>query len=253
MSEKRVLCIIPARGGSHGLPGKNIRPLVGLPLIAHSLECARMCKEITRTIVSTDSEEIAKVAREHGGDVPFLRPADLAGDATPMAPVLAHATKEIERLEAEAAGTGRSAPYDVVILFDPTSPGRLPSDVTQAVALLDSDASAQGVIAVSKPTFNPFWVGVVEKDGAIVPAFDTSKTYERRQDVPVFRRINGSLYVWRRDYVVNHTGPWHAARQLPLEIPESRAFSIDDLYEFQVAELLLTSGLLTLPWLPAKS
>jgi CMP-N,N'-diacetyllegionaminic acid synthase len=237
-----ILAIIPARGGSRGLPGKNVRPLGGLPLIAHSLKCAAMCKEIDRTIVSTDSDEIAAVARAHGADVPFKRPAELAGDETPMAPVLAHAVTEVEKAE------GRR--YQTVILLDPTSPGRLPGDVTEALRMLAADAAAQGVIAVSRPTFNPFWVGVVEKDGAIVPAFDTSKTYERRQDVPVFRRINGSLYVWRRDYVVSHTGPWHAARQLPLEIPESRAFSIDDLYEFQVAELLLSSGLLTMPWLP---
>ncbi len=236
-----ILAIIPARGGSRGLPGKNVRPLGGLPLIAHSLKCAAMCREIDRVVVSTDSDEIANVARAHGADVPFMRPAELAGDETPMAPVLAHAVLEIEKAE------GRR--YETVILLDPTSPGRLPSDVTEALRMLAADATAHGVIAVSRPTFNPFWVGVVEKDGAMVPAFDTSKNYERRQDVPTFRRINGALYVWRRDHVVNHKGPWHEHRHLSLEIPESRAFSIDDLYEFQVAELLLGSKLLTLPWL----
>jgi len=76
----RVLAVIPARGGSKGLPGKNIRPMAGVPLIAHSLMLARMCPEIDRCVVSTDAESIAKVAREHGGDVPFLRPAELAHD-----------------------------------------------------------------------------------------------------------------------------------------------------------------------------
>ncbi len=242
MSERPMLAIVPARGGSRGLPGKNIRQLAGLPLIAHSLRLAKMCPSIDRTIVTTDSEEIAAVARAHGGDVPFLRPASLAQDDTPMMPVLKHAVEEVERAE------GRR--YASVLLLDPTSPGRLPEDVVRSIELLSGDPDAAGVIAVSKPTFNPFWVGVVEKEGAqIVPAFDTSKTYTRRQDVPPFLRINGALYLWRRDYVVDPPPIWYDRRHLGLEIPEARAFSIDDLYEFQVAELLVSSGLIDLPWL----
>jgi len=238
------LAIIPARGGSKGLPGKNVRSLAGLPLLAHSLRCAALCPEIDRTIVSTDSDDVAGVARAYGGDVPFQRPSELARDDTPMMPVMKHAVEEVERQE------GRR--YETVVLLDPTSPGRIPSDVAAAFAALTDDATADGAIAVSRPTFNPFWVGVVERDGALVPAFETQRTYVRRQDVPVFRRINGSLYVWRRDYVVGHEGAWHERRHVPIEIPEARAFSIDDLYEFQVAELLLTSGLLELPWLTEK-
>lgn len=204
-----------------------------------------MCPEIDRCIVSTDSEEIAAVGREHGGDLPFLRPAALARDDTPMAPVLAHAVQQVERQE------GRR--YETVVLLDPTSPGRLPEDVTAAIRILGTDPAAQGVIAVSRPTFNPFWVGVIETDGALAPAFDTSQAYTRRQDVPDFRRINGSLYVWRRDHIVEHTGPWHQRRHLALEIPEARAFSIDDLYEFRVAELLLSSGLIEFPWLKREA
>jgi CMP-N-acetylneuraminic acid synthetase len=242
MSERPILAIIPARGGSRGLPGKNIRELAGLPLIAHSIRFAKMCPAVDRCIVSTDSEEIAVVAREHGGDVPFLRPAELAQDETPMMPVLKHALEEVERAE------GRR--YGSVLLLDPTSPGRMPEDVTRALEILSKSADAAGVIAVSKPTFNPFWVGVVEKEGGqIVPAFDTSKTYTRRQDVPPFKRINGSLYLWRRDYVVDPPAAWYQKPHLGIEIPEARAFSIDDLFEFQVVELLVENGLLELPWL----
>src|SRR5215218_3886475 len=99
MSAHPILAIIPARGGSKGLPGKNIRPLAGLPLIAHSLRLAAMCPEITRCVVSTDDPAIADVARAHGGDVPFIRPRELAGDDTPMMPVLQHALSEVERAE----------------------------------------------------------------------------------------------------------------------------------------------------------
>jgi CMP-N,N'-diacetyllegionaminic acid synthase len=242
MSVYPVLAIIPARGGSKGLPGKNIRPLAGLPLIAHSLQLAAMCPEIARCIVSTDDALIADVARAHGGDVPFLRPAELARDDTPMTPVLQHALNEIERAEGHTYGS--------VLLLDPTSPGRIPADVTRAVALLEGDPNAQGVIACSQPTFNPFWVGVVEKDSYMAPAF-AGPEYARRQDVPAFLRINGALYLWRRDFI-ERGASWRDEPHRALEIPEARAFSIDDLYEFQLAEQLVAAGLVELPWLKAK-
>jgi N-acylneuraminate cytidylyltransferase len=247
MSHRPVLAIIPARGGSRGLPGKNVRSFAGKPLLAHSIAFAKLCPSVDRCIVSTDSEEIAAIAREHGGDVPFLRPAELASDTTPTMPVLKHALVAVEKAEART--------YASVLLLEPTSPGRLLEDVVRAEALLSSDVDAAGVIAVSRPTFNPFWVGVVEgQQHAISPAFDTKKVYTRRQDVPPFFRINGSLYLWRREYVLDHDGPWYERRHLGLEIPEERAFSIDDLYEFQVAELLVTSGVIDIPWMkgPAR-
>lgn len=97
MSVSPILAVIPCRGGSKGLPGKNIRKLAGLPLVAHSIRFANSCPEIARLIVSTDNEEIANVAREHGGEAPFLRPRELAQDETPMWPVLQHALGEMER------------------------------------------------------------------------------------------------------------------------------------------------------------
>jgi len=235
------LAVVPCRGGSKGLPGKNIRPLLGRPLLVHSLACARLVPRIARTIVSTDSETIADVAREHGADVPFLRPAELARDDTPTLPVLQHAVREIEALE------GRR--YGSVLLLEPTSPGRLPHDIDAAFARLDADPTADAVIACSRPTFNPFWVGVVENDGQLAPAFPQASTYTRRQDVPTFYRINGALYLWRRDFLLN-TSSTLAGRRLLHEIPEARAFSIDDEYEFRMIELTLESGLVTLPWLP---
>jgi len=235
------LAVIPARGGSKGLPGKNIRSLAGLPLIAHSLECARLASGLTRVIVSTDSEEIAAVARKHGAEVPFLRPAELARDDTPMMPVLRHALLEMERID------GRE--YDTLLLLDPTSPGRLPTEIDRAMITLAGDPAAAGVMSCSMPTFNPFWVGVVEEDGVLAPAFDGAGKYKRRQDVPPFYRINGSLYLWRRDHVLNGGDDWSKARHLLLEMPEDRALSIDDLYEFQLAEALIEKGLVKLPWL----
>lgn len=234
------LAVIPARGGSKGLPGKNIRPLAGLPLIAHSVRCAERVTRVARTLVSTDSAEIAEVARAAGADVPFLRPAELARDDTPTIPVLQHALAEAERLD------GRR--YGSVLLLEPTSPGRLPEDVERAFALLDGDPGADGVVACSRPHFNPLYVGVVQREGYLAPAFE-GPAHVRRQDAPQFFRINGALYLWRRDFLLR-TGPaWVNGRHRMLEIPERRAFSIDDADDLALAELSIRGGFVKLPWL----
>ena len=105
MSIGPILCLIPARGGSKGLPGKNIRPLAGFPLIAHSILCGKslLGSAVDRLMVSTDSPEIAEIAKRYGADVPFLRPASLAADDTPMLPVLQHAILEMEKIAANAS------------------------------------------------------------------------------------------------------------------------------------------------------
>jgi CMP-N,N'-diacetyllegionaminic acid synthase len=238
------LAVIPARGGSKGLPGKNIRELLGLPLLVHSLSCAAMVPEITRTVVSTDSEEIAETAARYGGEVPFLRPAALADDSTPMMPVIAHAVAEIERLE--------SLRYDYVLLLDPTSPCRFPEDVRTAIRMLSNDPSADGVIACSRPHFNPFWVGVtLSEDGFIVPALPAASATTRRQDAPDFFRINGALYLWRRSFIDGAKSAM-SGRQLMYEIDEARAFSVDTASDFALLEAVLQSGLVTLPWMSSE-
>lgn len=235
------LVVIPARGGSKGLPGKNVRPLAGLPLLAHSIRCAALVPRLARVVISTDSPEIAAVARREGGETPFQRPAELAADDTPMMPVVKHALAEMERIEARRFGS--------VLLLDPTSPGRLPEDIDRAFEMLERDAAADGVVACSVPTFNPFWVGVVEHGPYLARAFDVDARWGRRQDVPPFLRINGALYLWRRDFVASAEPAWLNDRHVALQIPEVRAFSIDDLAEFQVLELVLANGIVRLPWL----
>jgi CMP-N,N'-diacetyllegionaminic acid synthase len=238
MSE--TLAVIPARGGSKGLRGKNIRPLAGRPLLVHSLELARLCPEIARTVVSTDSAEIADVARAAGGDVPFVRPAELAGDETPMLPVLQHVLRELD-----PDGTR----YERLLLLDPTSPGRLPEDVARAHELLESDPSADGVVAVSEPSFNPLWTAVVERGGYLEPVFADAAGYGRRQDVPRVLRINAALYLFRTPFLRGEQESWMRGRHLMLEIPQLRAFHIDGEDDFRVCELVLEHGLVRLPWL----
>jgi N-acylneuraminate cytidylyltransferase len=240
MSAGKILAIIPARGGSKGLPGKNIRPFAGLPLIAHSILCAKMCPGISRVIVSTDSDEIAGKALEYGAEVPFRRPAELAEDTTPMWPVIKHALGQSELAFGER--------YDAVVLLDPTSPARLPTDIASALSTLEGDDGCDGVIGVSEPEFSPYWHCVVEDEGYLRDLFPRAKEFDRRQDVPVVYCINASLYVWRRQLVTDSEN-WRSGRLRMQVIPPARAIHIDELHQFEIAELMVRNGLLALPWL----
>ena len=239
-----MLAVIPARGGSTGLPGKALRTLAGLPLIAHSIRCAELCSEIDRTVVSTDSSAIAAVAESHGCEVPFLRPEHLAADSTPMLGVLQHALREMERID--------ETRYESLLLLDPTSPGRLPSDISEAVRRLEGDPGADGVLGVSEPDFNPLWHCVVEKDGYMAPLLPGATRYTRRQDVPRVYRINAVLYLWRRDFLLSARETWMTGRMLLLEVPKLRATHIDDPTDLELAELILRNGLVQLPWLESR-
>ena len=240
--DARLLAVIPARGGSKGLPGKNIRPFVGLPLVAHTIQFAKLCPEINRCVVSTDSTEIADVARRFQADVPFTRPSDLAQDDTPMLPVLQHALKFVEREENQT--------YDFLLLLDPTSPAREPEDITGALKQLLGCPEADGIIGVSQPDFSPIWHSVVEQGGWMVDLMEDATKYERRQDVPPVYRINGSLYVWRTGFVRRAGDSWRrAGKHLMYEVPEFRAMSFDNAREFERAELLVNNGFISLPWM----
>jgi N-acylneuraminate cytidylyltransferase len=206
---------------------------------------AAISPEIDRCIVSTDSEEIAAVARHHGADVPFLRPANLALDDTPMWPVLQHALLEMERQTEMRFGT--------LLLLDPTSPGRLPEDVVRALAMLDSDPRAAGVVAVSEPAFNPRWVCVEESGGYMKQLLPQTQSYVRRQDVPTTYRVNALLYLWRREHVLNENEPqFYSVPHRMLVVPEDRAMHIDEPRDFAMAELLVREGFVKFPWLASS-
>src|SRR3954447_17249898 len=140
---ERILAVIPARGGSRGLPGKNLKELGGVPLVGHSIAAARTVSQVRRIVVSTDDEQVATVSRSLGADVPFLRPPELATDSAPTGPVVAHA---LQVAEAEAG-----ASYDAVLLLEPTSPVRDPARLADAVDLLGRNAEVDGVVSVSEP------------------------------------------------------------------------------------------------------
>ena len=239
--DQRLVCIIPARGGSEGLPGKNVRPFAGHPLIAHSILLARRCPDVGRIVVSTDSPEIAEIARRYGAEVPFLRPSELARADTPLWPVLQHALAELERAE--------ETPFDQLLLLDPTSPARLPEEVGEALRRLRAAQEADGIVAVSKPDFNPLWVCVVQENGWMRDLFPDAARLQRRQEVSPVYRVNGAFYLWRTALVRTASSWRSGSRLMMFEIPEARAFSIDTMDQFERAEALVKAGLIRLPWL----
>ena len=183
MSKERVLALIPARGESKGIPGKNTKELVGKPLIAYTIEAARECVSIDAILVSTDSEDIAEVARKYGAWVPFLRPAELASDTAKTIDVVIYT---INRLASEGWE------YDYVILLQPTSPLRKPEDIEKAFSL--ALKTGEDVVSVSEVKDSPILIRTCEKNGNLLPLLSESSTV-RRQDMPKYYRVNGSIYV----------------------------------------------------------
>lgn len=240
MQNLSCVAVIPARGGSRGLPGKNLRMLAGVPLIVHSVRVALATPEVDQCIVTTDCSEIADVALSHGAEVPSLRPASLATDETPMAPVVRHALEEM---------TGSNSPTEVVLL-DPTSPLRTASALSHAISALRTEDHLDGIVSVSEPHFNPVWVGVKPhvESGVLERYFVEGQGVTRRQELPRYLRINGSFYVWRSDFVRRLQHSWFdEGVHSMVETNETSSFSVDTLADFEVLEALVDSGVATLP------
>ena len=224
------------------MPGKNIREFAGQPLIAHTIMMARRTPIIDHVMVSTDDPAIAAIAKKYDAEVPFIRPSDLATDTAAIWPTIRHAL-QFQNME-------RNEDYNYTLLLDPTSPGRLPEDIQAAYEKLEMESKADGVIGVSQPDFNPIWHAVVSEKGWMKRLISDGKKYRRRQDVPMVYRINASLYLWRSDFVRKNDQDWQEnGNYLLQEIPEKRAIHIDELYEFEKAELLVKHGLIQFPWL----
>jgi CMP-N,N'-diacetyllegionaminic acid synthase len=226
-SNCRCVAIIPARGGSKGLPRKNILPLEGKPLIAYTILAARAARSIQRTIVSTESAEIAEVAREYGAEVPFLRPLELAQDDTPTLPVLKHVLNQIEAAEG-------SKP-EIVVVLQPTSPLRKAADVDAAVRLLEQ-TQADSVISVCAVEHHPALMKRLESD-RLVPLLPNSPEYARRQDLPPVYRPNGAIYVTRRQVLLDNHIMGPDTRALLMDAESS--VDIDTRLDLKIAGLIM--------------
>lgn len=230
----KILVTVCARGGSKGLPGKNIRPLFGKPLIAHTIELARAWNPAARIVVSTDSEEIAQAGRNAGAETPFMRPPELASDTAGKVPVLTHALRESERFFGER--------YDRILDLDPTSPIRELSDLDRALKCFESkrlDVCFSVVKARKNPYFN-----MVErsKDGAIglvKPLTGAPTGFTGRQAAPEVWDINASIYVYDRDFLLKEPQNLWVGRCEIFEMNAVSAFDIDQERDFVVVEALM--------------
>ena len=189
-STRAVLALIPARGGSKGVPRKNILPIGGRPLIAWTIDAARASGVCSRIIVSTDDEEIAAIARSGGAEVPFLRPADIARDDTPDYPVFAHAVEWLEKNEQWKP--------EIVLWLRPTSPLRTAEDIQNALELLTT-TGADAVRSVSAVDQHPYWMKTVDEQGRIAPLIPgcDEHSFPRRQLCPPVEMLSGLVDVIR--------------------------------------------------------
>lgn len=221
--------IIPARGGSKGLPGKNLRLLGGRPLIAYTIADARESGVLDRVIVSTDSEEIARTAREWGAEVPFLRPAELARDDTPTIPVLRHVLEELEAREGYRP--------DLAVVLQPTSPLRGPEAVREAVAKM-ADPRVDSVVSVCPAEHSPYLMRRLEGE-RLVPAWhpDPLRQGLRRQELSPLYRLNGAVYIFRRERLMGADPYGDEVRALVME--RWRSVDIDAEEDLLVAEAYL--------------
>jgi CMP-N-acetylneuraminic acid synthetase len=214
------------------LPRKNVQPLAGRPLIAHTIEAALSAPSLTRLIVSTEDPEVARVARACGAEVPFLRPAALAQDETPLYPVLTHAVAAL----AEAGWQG-----EWVVLLQPTSPLRRVEDIEAALDLARS-RRADAVVSVTPAPRHPYWLKRLDAEGRLSPWLAEQANPPRRQDLPPVYVPNGAVYVARTDVLLSQQ-TFYTARTYGYIMPPERSLDIDSAWDLQLAECLLTRQL----------
>lgn len=219
---KSVLAIIPARGGSKGLPGKNTRQFAGKPLIGWTIEAALASQYIDRVIVTSDDEHIIAVAKDFGADVPFRRTPQLATDTATSADVI---------IDALAHCPG----YDIMVLLQPTSPLRSVLDIDAALGLFVA-SQAPACVSVCEAQASPYWMFTLKDQGTLVPLMAGGAT-ARRQDLPVCYSLNGAIYVADAVWFVRERailGPETIAYQMPV----ARSMDIDTLADFELAEFI---------------
>lgn len=221
-----ICAIVPARGGSRGIPRKNLRPFQGRPLVCHAVDAALGATLVDRVIVSTDDPDIAAVARTAGAETPFLRPASLATDETPTLPVLQHAVRCLEE---------HGAAITAVVVLQPTSPLRSAAHVDAAVRLF-LDSKANSVASVCEVDHSPYWMHRLDGD-RLVPFAPEGAAYLRRQDLPPVYRLNGAIYVTGRSVVMDQ-GRVLGDDTRAFVMDRHHSVDIDDEIDFQLAELL---------------
>ena len=226
VNDRKVLAVIPARGGSKGVPRKNIRPLAGKPLLAWSIEAAGGSRYIDRLVLSSDDAEIIRVAREAGCEVPFVRPAELARDDTPgIEPVL----HTLEMLPG----------YDYVVLLQPTSPFRTAADIDRCIETCAAKG-APACVSVTHPDKSPFWMYTLDGETRMTPILPPPEGFFRRQDLPQVYALNGAVYVAETEWLLKNR-TFITEETLGCVMSKENSVDIDTEQDLAFCEFLLGS------------
>ncbi|KPJ93287.1 MAG: acylneuraminate cytidylyltransferase [Gammaproteobacteria bacterium SG8_11] len=208
---KSVLAIIPARGGSKGLPGKNIKPVGGKPLIAWTIEAATKSKFIDRVVLSSDDEHIINTAEQYGCEVPFVRPKELAQDGSPAIEVVLHALQQLPY-------------YDITVLLQPTCPLRGAADIDNALSAMLSK-NAKSCVSVTTPDKSPYWMYTVNGYDRLKPLLDKELAAKQRQELPQVYVLNGAIYAIftevllnTRNFVPDSTVPFIMSKEHSIDV-----------------------------------
>lgn len=227
IENKRILAVIPARGGSKGIPRKNIRELNQKPLIAYAIEEAAKSKYIDKLIVSTEDSEIAQVSKQFGADVPFMRPIELAADDTPGIHPILHALNWFHE---------KGCYFDYIMCLQCTSPFRKAEHIDEAIEKLVNEA-ADSIVSVCESEVSPYWMKRIE--GGILKNFLSDiPFYSRRQDTPKTYRLNGAIYLAKTEILYKYSN-WYTENTIPYLMDKTTSIDIDDILDFKFAELLM--------------
>ncbi len=224
---KRFLAVIPARGGSKGIPRKNIKNINGRPLLQYTVDEAKNAKLLDRIIVSTDDEEIAKVAVQCGAEVPSLRPRELAGDGSKTIDVLMHVLREMENM---------SDKYDYLVLLQPTQPLRKGWHIDEAIEKI-VDKNEESLVSVSMVKESPVLIRTINEDGSLKNLLNINSTI-RRQDFPKYYKVNGAIYINRINNNLNKNTSLND-NKIAYIMERDYDLDIDEEIDIEVFKLLL--------------
>lgn len=228
MSKSSVLALVTARGGSKGLPRKNVLPARGKPLISWTVEAALAATVVNRVVLSSDDEEIMAAASIAGCDIPFRRPLELATDKASSMDVVMHALRELPG-------------YEYIVLLQPTSPLRTAADIDAAFHMMSS-YDAPACVSVTEVDQSPYWMYQLSANDRLTSVLESPNGISRRQDLPAVYTLNGAIYMAKVDWLIQNQsflGPETVAYQMP----KSRSIDIDDIYDFQrFCQMVESSG-----------
>lgn len=223
-----MLAIIPARGGSKGVPNKNIKEISGKPLIAYTIEAAQKSEIFDKIVVSTDSEQIAEVARQYGAEIPFIRPAEISGDMVSSDDVILHAISFLK---------GQAMRFDEVCKLQPTSPLRKAEHLREAYALF-RERKADFLVSVCECEHSPLWAGMIGEDLRIDNFIDEKVKRACRQDLPNYYRLNGAIYMAKTNSFVQKKD-FLGKNGIAYIMEQEASVDIDSELDFLIAKQLL--------------